>query len=760
MTLFLLAGAVGAARAQAPCFTDSTESNFAAGTSAGTVVSVTADGEVILAPASSAEFSGSALPSGWTSVPWTGGTSTVASGTVTVDGARLTPLSTTGAGSGIVLEFVATFAATAFQQVGLGSGDNTTGVSGMFADTTQAWAVFGTHDTGTELYVRIHNPANGAENEDLPLQASFLGASHRYRIEWKAAPDSLVFLIDGASVVRRATTLTAPMRAGISDVNAGGAGVIVDWIRRTPYAASGTFTSRVYDGGASSTWGAVTWIPDTPAGTAVSLFVRTGNSANPNASWSAFTPVASPGTAVGRTSRYIQYRADLTTVDPNATPVLDRVAIARATPAAVADLAVTPDTTVVAGGRLPLAVTFTVPAQSDTVRVYRAPFGAYPGYDDGGGSVPATPDYPPAAPWTLTAVTASGGIDDPPSRDVWFYVVFTRNACGPVSPVSNVTPGVPNYLLGDVTDGITECTGDNTVGAADVSLLGSHYGQAVTGAEGWSCLDVGPTVDGSIRSRPVTDRVLQFEDLVLFALTFGLPGSPMPQARAMPAPAVADRLQLIAPTSVSADETFDVMLHLAGAGDIHALSATLGWNAAVAEPVRARAGALLEMQDGVLFSPGPGRVDAALLGAGRHGLAGEGDLAVWTFRALAPGDPGVSLDGIDARDGANRRIVLGGQIDPPATPAVTAFERVSPNPLAGVATLAFRLASRGPVSLAVYSVDGRRVRTLARDAFEAGRHEIAWDGIDDAGHRVRPGLYFARLEAGGAAFSRRMVIVR
>jgi len=753
-------GAPGLARAQTACLVDSVEADFASGTPAGALVSVTTNGEVILAPASGAEFCGTSLASGWTSVAWTGGTSTVAGGAATVDGARLTPVSTTGTGSGVVLEFVSTFAAAALQQAGLGSGDNTTGSSGMFGDTTQAWATFGTHDTGTELYVRIHNPANAAENEDVPLGASYLGAPHRYRIEWKTGPDSLVFLIDGASIERRATTIALSMRAGVSDFDTGGGTVVVDWIRRTPYAASGTFTSRVYDGGASSAWGVITWSSDTPAGTGLALSVRTGNSANPNASWTAFTPVASSGTAIGRTSRYIQYLAELTTSDPDATPVLDDVAIFKSPPTAVADLAAVRDTAGGAGGRIPVTVTFTLPGSADSVEVYRAPFGGYPDYDDGGGSVPATPSYPPPAPWVLTGVTASGQTDDPPSRDAWYYVVFTKTECGPASAVSNVTPGIPNYLLGDVTDGVTDCTGDDVVGTADVSLLGSHYGQTVTGAETWSCLDVGPTEDGTITARPLTDRVLQFEDLVIFGLTYGLPGaSPMP-ASALPVAGGPEALSLDAPSSVAQDQTFEVAVRLAGAGIVHGLSVTLGWNAAVAQPVGVRAGASLESQGGLLLSPGSGRMDAVLLGAGRQGFAGAGDVAVWTFRARAAGDPGITLAAVDARDGANLPIPLGGSVEPAPASAITAFEGVSPNPFAGTATLLFSLASRSVVSLTVYSVDGRRVRTIAHRAFEAGRHRLAWDGVDSAGQRVRPGLYYARLEAGGAVFSRSMVIMR
>ncbi len=756
-------GVLGFSTPAQACFTDDVEADFAAGALSDTWVSVTANGEVTLAPAQGAEFSGTSLPADWTSTPWTGGTSAVAGGAVAVDGARLTPLSTTGSASGVVLEFNATFLTAANQHAGLGSGDNTATGAGMFGDIVQSWAMFSTFGGGTTLYARINNPANGAENENIAIGA-FTGAPHLFRIEWKPAPDSLIFLVDGASVARRATTIALSMRPGFSDYDNDGSVLAVDWVHETPYATSGTFTSRVYDAGASVTWDAMTWTAALPVGTAISLSARTGDTAVPDGSWTAFAPVAGSGTTVGGMSRYIQYRADLSTSDPATTPVLEALSIACVTcdptpPAAIADATADRGGSG-AGGRIILQVSFTPPPTAATVEVYRAPFGGYPRYDDDGGATPATPSYPPGAPWTLTPVSASGQTDDPPVRDTWFYVVFSKSACDVVSPVSNVTAGIPNYLLGDVTDGTTACAGDGAVGTPDVSLLGSHYGETITGPEAWACLDVGPTLDGSVNGRPLTDGALQFEDLVMFALNFGVPGMPVAAAHEVRETAASDALTLDAPAHVTAGQTFEVTLRMSGAGDVQALSASLSWNAGIVTPADVRAGAMLDIQGGVLFSPGPGRMDAALLGAGRQGLAGEGDLAVWTFRATADGDPAIALGRVDARDAANRPVTFGAPRPQPDLPAVTAFDRVSPNPFTATTSMAFSLASRSRVNLTIYAVDGRRVRTLARGVYPAGTHQVVWNGTADSGERVRPGLYFARLETAAGTFTRSIALMR
>ena len=48
----------------------------------------------------------------------------------------------------------------------------------------------------------------------------------------------------------------------------------------------------------------------------------------------------------------------------------------------------------------------------------------------------------------------------------------------------------------------------------------------------------------------------------------------------------------------------------------------------------------------------------------------------------------------------------------------------------------------------MYDVAGRRVALLDDGHRGAGEHTLIWNGRDDAGRRVSPGVYVARLEAG------------
>jgi len=83
----------------------------------------------------------------------------------------------------------------------------------------------------------------------------------------------------------------------------------------------------------------------------------------------------------------------------------------------------------------------------------------------------------------------------------------------------------------------------------------------------------------------------------------------------------------------------------------------------------------------------------------------------------------------------------------------------APNPFRPTTTIRFELPQRAPVSLRIYDVAGRLVRSLVTGGtLEAGRHEAAWNGQGESGQRVSAGLYFYRLQAGTFSETRRMVL--
>lgn len=97
---------------------------------------------------------------------------------------------------------------------------------------------------------------------------------------------------------------------------------------------------------------------------------------------------------------------------------------------------------------------------------------------------------------------------------------------------------------------------------------------------------------------------------------------------------------------------------------------------------------------------------------------------------------------------------------PPARSTSLTLAAPMPNPSFATCRLAFATPRAGAVRLEVFDVLGRSVRVLADEAVEAGAHEVAWDLRDRTGARVAPGVYAARVRAGGEEVTRRIVVAR
>jgi putative Ig domain-containing protein/flagellar hook capping protein FlgD len=432
-------------------------------------------------------------------------------------------------------------------------------------------------------------------------------------------------------------------------------------------------------------------------------------------------------------------------------------------PTAIADLVATPVATGNdVNGTTKIQLSWSATPGGTTVEVFRAGFGGYPQYDGAGGTVPATPSYPPGPPWVATSVTAPGMTDEPGTRDYYYYVAFVHGSGSSVSAASNKTSGTLNYHLGDVSDGVTAGQGDNAVNTADISLLGAHYGLTGAAVAPYAYLDVGPTSDATPDGLPTTDQSIDFEDLMIFTLRYLLVSAPAAPLRADSAPLrprAQSALILDAGGHIAVGDTLRCPITLRAAGDIQGVSVKLAWDPSKVRPVGFQPGALMEAA-GVVLSPRPGVVDAAILAT--RGFRGEGVVATVDFVAIGAGDPAIRVVSVDARDAANRKLGLPADLHAPSmvAPNATSLALAAPNPFRESTTLAFDLAAPARVELVLYSVDGRRVRTVIDEIREPGHYAVPWDGRDDGGRGVAPGVYYVRFVAGSMRFTRAVVLVR
>ncbi len=89
------------------------------------------------------------------------------------------------------------------------------------------------------------------------------------------------------------------------------------------------------------------------------------------------------------------------------------------------------------------------------------------------------------------------------------------------------------------------------------------------------------------------------------------------------------------------------------------------------------------------------------------------------------------------------------------------LEQNYPNPFNPTTTIAYYLPIRDRISLKVYDMLGREVRTLINNEdVEAGRREIVWDGKDNIGRSVASGTYFYKLRFGNFEKTNKMMLVK
>ena len=154
------------------------------------------------------------------------------------------------------------------------------------------------------------------------------------------------------------------------------------------------------------------------------------------------------------------------------------------------------------------------------------------------------------------------------------------------------------------------------------------------------------------------------------------------------------------------------------------------------------AGAALRLNE-VAFCPGGGQVSFT-------------DPVV----GIAPGASlrysyGLTRDGREVARSGEITIAYAG-----ATPAAFALRQNYPNPFNPVTTIVFDLPRPGAVTLRIYDLNGRLIRTLVDGELPAATHQRQWDGTNDQGRPVPSGMYYCGLESPSSLAMRKMTLLK
>lgn len=389
---------------------------------------------------------------------------------------------------------------------------------------------------------------------------------------------------------------------------------------------------------------------------------------------------------------------------------------------------------------------------------------AYPEYDD----LPA--DFIPARPADrAAAATAGSGWDlvavvDPATttwkdfpnsplglrRGIYWYEIFVADGGGGHSGRCEPNVRSHSYLPGDFGLPAAPRGWDGAITLApDVNTFGLCYGSESGDAAYDPECDIGPTDDYGGMGLPQTDDAIDFADLMILALNF--------DTTAAKESASGDGAEALLAWSRAASGEW-VLTLASPCPDLKGLR--LRAEAPPGCGVKVLPGELLERQDSPCFLRNiPGRgLDAGLALLGEGGVTGSGEL----LRVALSGDFEIGDPVIDARDRANRPLpaTVSGEVSTGPPAAGLRLDPNRPNPFNPRTAVVFSLPSAGRARLAIYTIDGRKVRTLLDAELPAGEHRAMWDGRDGDGRMLPSGVYCCLLEAGTTRQARKMTLLK
>ena len=381
------------------------------------------------------------------------------------------------------------------------------------------------------------------------------------------------------------------------------------------------------------------------------------------------------------------------------------------------------------------------------------------------------PDYPAdETEGAFLVETAVNSYDDDPllppatPRDIYYYAAFSYDLAGNYSTYdAGASDRATNYWLGDI-----DSTG--TVEAGDLVFFSGAYA-STEGGPGWLAeADFGPTDDNSSYGIPLPDDIVQFEDLMIFAMNYGnvapagVSGQHLAERQVPLAEQVAFRFEQS--QTRNPDGTVQISIVLDNSATVlKGMRLTVDYGARN-QLVRVDQGSLLRNCDGAFLGtlvaePGRVHVDIAALGIGRA-LEGSGEVARLVIRPGEGEAVSVRLAKADLRDVNNERDVIeaAGAGDT-FVPTVSSLHQNRPNPFNPVTTVSYDVATPGVVSIRIYNVSGQLVRTLLDEFKGVGRYQAVWDGRNDNGATVTTGVYFYRMTATGfATQTKKMLLLK
>jgi len=83
-----------------------------------------------------------------------------------------------------------------------------------------------------------------------------------------------------------------------------------------------------------------------------------------------------------------------------------------------------------------------------------------------------------------------------------------------------------------------------------------------------------------------------------------------------------------------------------------------------------------------------------------------------------------------------------------------------PNPFNPTTKIDFAVPRNSHVSIKIYDITGREIKSLVNQKMTPGRYSVDWTGVDNNGQRIASGVYLYRFVAGGNVIVKKMVMIK
>jgi len=101
-----------------------------------------------------------------------------------------------------------------------------------------------------------------------------------------------------------------------------------------------------------------------------------------------------------------------------------------------------------------------------------------------------------------------------------------------------------------------------------------------------------------------------------------------------------------------------------------------------------------------------------------------------------------------------------GSIDGYAIPEQFSLHQNYPNPFNPVTTLRYDIPENSHITITIYDMLGREVKTLINQTQDAGYRSVIWDATNDYGKPVSAGIYLYQIQAGEYISTKKMVLLK